>query len=651
MFKCIFFFSRKEKNEKAISSSWENDLSSITQDLSQNKCIASDESEVNKDLNDAFEKDLEFIKKHAINADPKFLRLLLNSQSNNPNRLEMVCEILNLPNALETLKEPRKYSNDKKRSVNNIDSEAAERKKKRSDDTENYLNQITDMFPDADRLFLISECQHIKNWEDYSRFINTVMISGVYPKKEAVDYSSQKLFSNVGNAFNDQAYRVIYSSSEEEISSTDSSDLKKRKKKNTKKTVDIISIDSPELLKKKLKNPTYVSAVIDITDNDDDTESSNLPNENLEILHNKSPINKSTMEIDEASPDWTTSLDDDIDYLFQKKFRTHFLEKTNKVNLESSENLDAGLSNLSTPNTSFRFSLPSNSTLNIEDSEKSLAEIIEEKRPNRRLSLDSQNHLHNDFSKPSTSKVNDSDKTKMETVSENNVSVSSVSEVHLDELSFAKVSTTCQNDDSGNFIANETDEVSKIKEDWLDEQTANLIRIFPNTDPSYLRVEVMKMNMSSEAVNAFVVAKLENNNMPTRAEYEKRLEMEELQNRYTKNFSIEDFVKVLPDPWRYFSQGNRNCIKYKKHSLCYLKSAFKKHYVRDIIHVFNENNFNLFLTYKTLKKRETRMRGKRSEFECNNHRPTTINIQFLQEVSYLIIITFIRLKWVVLLIS
>ncbi|KAL0281339.1 UNVERIFIED_CONTAM: hypothetical protein PYX00_002353 [Menopon gallinae] len=177
--------------------------------------------------------------------------------------------------------------------------------------------------------------------------------------------------------------------------------------------------------------------------------------------------------------------------------------------------------------------------------------------------------------------------------------------------------------------------VLESSEEWVAANTAELIRLFPNTDPTFLRAECVKFEGSLEAMNEFVISKLEMNDMPSRTEYEKRLEMEELQNRYTKNFSIEDFLKVIPQPWEYFNNSNRNCKKYMLHSIAFLGTTFRKMSLGMIRAILIKNKCNLYRTYKQLSNiKLTRLRG--AYYNSYKYpRPTTIDIQFLQEVAFI----------------
>lgn len=576
----------------------------------------------------SIEREFQFIKKHVSDIDSSLLYVLLDSEVNNPKRLETIMsDVLNIPNASELAKNFMVQKTESEREhytlvdINkNTNPENVEGTFKSVEVSDEYLNQIQEMFPDADKMFLVTECQHMKNWEDCSRFINTVMISGVYPKQKSLDFTPPKAIKNSMNIEDKRCeLSKIISSSDDEVSPPKllKSFVRRKKMRNREK-------DANECLKPDHDRfQSGISAIekknLEIVDLSECTEEfNNTHDESIQILNEKYNVNN-VIDVDLPVLNYMGStIADDVDYLFGKRKEVS-VRRAQKRDFVESPNWRA-------PKAS-RLSLPGRKVQSFDDPsfEKSLAEIIEEKRFLRRQSLGYENFGTCNFPKPSTSKLQQRSHKIFEVVPEA-------------DISSPEISTSSKILDSGYtpeyIIEDDVDEPSRASQEWIDEQLTSLIRIFPNADPSFLREKVIKMEGSSEAVNAFVVEKLEKNDMPTRAEYEKRLEMEELQNRYTKNFSIPDFLKALPDPWKFFSEENRNCSKYKDHSLCYLRSTFRNHYVRDIIDFFKKNNSNLYVTYQELKNSKVRIKGtRRRDYESNHHRPTTIDIQFLQEVG------------------
>lgn len=353
-----------------------------------------------------------------------------------------------------------------------IDESSESKKRLLNDQSDYFAEKICAMFPDADSLFLINECQNLQSWEECLQFINSVMNCGLYPKKSGFEIQTAEASSSSSSCKNSSA---------------------------------------PEC-SKMVENALGKASTSKIADHRS-TETCELVPEMEKVLRSESL---------DGSPE--TSKD-----TIQS---THPVQKTPK------------------------------------------------KRATRSKGKSKNNEAKSDGAGPSAPP-------------------------RLDP-----------------------------KEQRLQEQIADLVRIFPHTDPSYLRSECIRMRGCPKSINAFVFTKIEKNDMPTREDYEKRKEVEALQSRYTKNFSIEDFLKAIPDPWSHFLGEKRSGSTYQSHSSCYLKAAFRRHHAKTISQALASNNYNLYKTYTLLKKDLKKQRvTERSEYECYHNLPTTVDIQFLQEVS------------------
>ena len=516
------------------------------------------------------DKDFEFVRKHAKDANPKFIQSLLSSYNGNPNKLETVmCEILQVPNAQKLIREFRNKSVTigEKRVGGDIDLETHmdNKKVKASSHDLLYYAKIHDIFPDVDELFLKKECKLMKDLKDCSRFINTVMICGLYPKKEIIDLSLDNGFTSASS------------------STVNSWDVKNEKK--------------------KIKKVSFEEEISRLN--------FSISNDQIKIKNNDSFICESSYE-----PDSLSNSTEIIDVEDSNDSKTYDILNGGNVEILNDLNVNQTEEDSNTE-----------STLN--DDENSSGKSDSTGENDDSLMMEEEEEEESNFE---CSQIEPVPSTSSCQFSSNAIEI-----MEIDSNDESKTLSDSNNEEnSGNDVpeVEDLDDVTKITEESLNEQLANLVKIFPKTDPSYLRQKILKLNNSPEEINAFVISKLERNDMPTREDYEKKLEMEDLQNRYTKNFSISHFLKVVPDPWTYFKSSNRNCAKYKAHSLCYLKTFFKNHYVRDLIHAFHENNFNLYLSCKSLIKNKGRLRkARRSNIECVSTRPTTIDIQFLQEVS------------------
>lgn len=109
----------------------------------------------------------------------------------------------------------------------------------------------------------------------------------------------------------------------------------------------------------------------------------------------------------------------------------------------------------------------------------------------------------------------------------------------------------------------------------LNEQYADLLGIFPEADPIYLRKVAEEMYEDPEKIKEFVQSKLENPDFPTRAEYLAKKKITEQQKQYTSDFKIQQFLELFPDPFSYFENANRQC-KFNPHGVDFLKQLFNK---------------------------------------------------------------------------
>jgi hypothetical protein len=174
--------------------------------------------------------------------------------------------------------------------------------------------------------------------------------------------------------------------------------------------------------------------------------------------------------------------------------------------------------------------------------------------------------------------------------------------------------------------------VSMPDEERVEMQYETLVAILPNADPMYLRETCEKIGSDENAMKAFVTNALETKEYPTRADYLKRQEALALQKKYTEQFSIEGFLEILPDPFKYFREEKKNDKKFTDHALAYLKGRYKRIRQEDLKSVFRHNRYSLTLACEALDSfGGSYRRTSRSEYECRI--PTEINIPFLQEVS------------------
>ena len=168
-------------------------------------------------------------------------------------------------------------------------------------------------------------------------------------------------------------------------------------------------------------------------------------------------------------------------------------------------------------------------------------------------------------------------------------------------------------------------------EDGVEMQFDTLVAILPNADPTYLWETCEKIGSDENAMKNFVAHALETKKYPTREDYLKRQETLALQKKYTEQFSIEGFLEVIPDPFKYFLEDKRNHVE-TEHAISYLKRRYRRIRCTDLRNTFFHKHCNLTLTCQELDSfKGVLRRCKRSEYECSL--PTGVNVPFLQEVS------------------
>jgi hypothetical protein len=159
-----------------------------------------------------------------------------------------------------------------------------------------------------------------------------------------------------------------------------------------------------------------------------------------------------------------------------------------------------------------------------------------------------------------------------------------------------------------------------------------LVAILPNADPKYLQEALEKFGNDENAMKTFVTEALERKDYPTREDDRKRQEALALKNKYTEEFSVESFLDVIPDPFKYFLEEKKNDKMSAQHAMAYLRGRYRKIRHEDMKRAFGHNNYNLTLTCQELDGfAGCLLKNKRSENEFRIL--PEVNIPFLQEVS------------------
>ncbi|XP_059472611.1 uncharacterized protein LOC132194979 isoform X2 [Neocloeon triangulifer] len=166
------------------------------------------------------------------------------------------------------------------------------------------------------------------------------------------------------------------------------------------------------------------------------------------------------------------------------------------------------------------------------------------------------------------------------------------------------------------------------------ERVAQLIGMFPNTDPEFLRHKVLETLEQPEEYSAFVNAAIEGQSMPTRKEFEERKKKEEDFKKYTQRMSVEEFLKHFPNPQEHFEAKTvgQNDELYKELCQSFLSSHFSRISKKKILQIFHLS-YNLTKAFDALQREPNQIKNRRSRYQ---EAPTqTQHLHFLQEVTYL----------------
>ncbi|PSN44723.1 hypothetical protein C0J52_16651 [Blattella germanica] len=167
---------------------------------------------------------------------------------------------------------------------------------------------------------------------------------------------------------------------------------------------------------------------------------------------------------------------------------------------------------------------------------------------------------------------------------------------------------------------------AKDKTEDIEAQYKILLAILPNADPSYLRQQCENLIGDENKMKAFVSDALENKVYPTKEEYIKRQEALALQKKYTEQFSVEAFLEIIPNPFKYFYEEKVNTEAGFNIVLPYLKSRYKRIRQSDICNELKRNNYSLARTCDRLDQFYGLSRkSKRGEYEC----------RMLEEVAFI----------------
>ncbi|XP_015178852.1 PREDICTED: uncharacterized protein LOC107067667 [Polistes dominula] len=163
----------------------------------------------------------------------------------------------------------------------------------------------------------------------------------------------------------------------------------------------------------------------------------------------------------------------------------------------------------------------------------------------------------------------------------------------------------------------------------VNEQYENILGIFPNADPNYIRDVVESLYNKPEELKVFVQSKLETHDYPTREEYLTRRKITEQQKQYTTDFKIEKFLEIFPNPFAHFEDPNRK-YSYNTIAFKFLTHYYNQIKANTITLVYRRRNYHLSLTAKALDEMEPNMKLKRKGIYLSPQ-----DIPLLQEITFI----------------
>ncbi|XP_026284904.2 uncharacterized protein LOC113210921 [Frankliniella occidentalis] len=178
-----------------------------------------------------------------------------------------------------------------------------------------------------------------------------------------------------------------------------------------------------------------------------------------------------------------------------------------------------------------------------------------------------------------------------------------------------------------------------IREPWQD-QLDTFVQIFPDADPSFLEEKARQLIGKEDELRVFVAEALEKKEYPSRKDWQWRQEQLALQKKYTEEFSIPNFLEIIPDPFTYFTDPNRkNLTVQANQATMFLRNKYRKLRVADITSVFSRNKYNLTLTCRQLDSwtgPQLKSRRTQVDYDLTRHDGGKgINVPFLQEIAFI----------------
>nr|CAD7268411.1 unnamed protein product [Timema shepardi] len=207
----------------------------------------------------------------------------------------------------------------------------------------------------------------------------------------------------------------------------------------------------------------------------------------------------------------------------------------------------------------------------------------------------------------------------------------SIVEVITTSSNGAKLSSSNNAADPSTSTNNDSSSLSTTNNDMVESRYQYMLDILPNADPSYLRSECERLMGDEQSIQVFIANALEKRDYPTLEDYQKRQKALALRKKLTSEFSVESFLEVFPNPFKYFVDKGA-CADLSKANT-YLKNRYPRLRCNDITSNFSKCGYNLAKTCIKLDKSTSHLLMNKNRKIMNYKIEEEQNLQFLQEVG------------------
>ncbi|KAK9881518.1 hypothetical protein WA026_016398 [Henosepilachna vigintioctopunctata] len=168
----------------------------------------------------------------------------------------------------------------------------------------------------------------------------------------------------------------------------------------------------------------------------------------------------------------------------------------------------------------------------------------------------------------------------------------------------------------------------------LESQLQTIRELLPDADPNYLRMKVSQL--PPEELTSFVDEALETKNYPTLKEYLRKQQLSAQKRQYTVDFSVEDFVKLVPNPKETFLDPNRKINvnqEDKDYGFIFFKNKFNRISVKNVLNTWQKSGYRPFDCNNSLEKLKEHLKYCRTKVDMSSL--TCSNIPLLQELAFI----------------